>query len=59
MIMKLNEYEKSGLAYYTDRAEDKKIVTADNFDVRAVQESITDELGNPYRQMFRWIQMEI
>ena len=54
--MKLNEYEKNSLAYMN---EQKKYVTNENFDVRAVQESITEELGNPYRQMFRWIEMEI
>jgi hypothetical protein len=54
-MMKLNEYEKNALKYYTNNNEEKKIVTDKNFDNKKVADQIPKELGNPYRLMFNWI----
>lgn len=59
LMMKLNEYEKSALKYYTNNNEDKRIVTAKNFNHQEVATKISADLGNPYRLMFNWIQIEI
>lgn len=58
-MMKLNEYEKSALKYYTNNNEDKRIMTGANFNNLEVANKIPQELGNPYRLMFNWIQIEI
>lgn len=57
--MKLKEYEKSALKFYTNNNESKRIVTAENFETDKAAASISEDLGNPYRLMFQWIQMEV
>lgn len=42
-MMKLNEYEKGALKYYTDNNDDKRIVTAPNFDHKDVASKIPTE----------------
>ena len=59
MIMKLKEYEKSALKYYTNNNESKRIVTADGFETDSAANRISEDLGNPYRLVFQWIQMEV
>jgi hypothetical protein len=59
LMMKLNDYEKSALKYYTNSNEDKRIITAQNFNHHEVTTKISTDLGNPYRLMFNWIQIEI
>ena len=59
MIMKLKEYEKSALKYYTNNNESKRIVTAEGFETDSAAARISEDLGNPYRLVFQWIQMEV
>jgi predicted phosphoribosyltransferase len=53
--MKLKEYEKTALKFYTNNNDDKKIVTAVGFNTDSVANKMAEELGNPYRLMFQWI----
>lgn len=59
MIMKLKEYEKTALKFYTNNNDEKKIVTAVGFETDSVANKMAEELGNPYRLMFQWIQIEV
>ena len=57
--MKLKEYEKSALKFYTNNNESKRIVTADGFETDNAAKRMAEEIGNPYRLMFQWIEMEV
>ena len=57
--MKLKEYEKTALKFYTNNNDEKKIVTAVGFETDSVANKMAEELGNPYRLMFQWIQIEV
>lgn len=57
--MKLSQYEKSALRFYTDNAEERRIVTHKNCDSESMAAKASTELGNPYRTMHQWIQMEV
>jgi uncharacterized protein YjhX (UPF0386 family) len=50
-MMKLAEYEKTALKFYTQNNEEKYIVTYKNFDSEKETMKISSELGNPYRLM--------
>jgi len=52
MIMKLKEYEKTALKFYTNNDINKRVITANGFEPDSVANKMAEELGNPYRLMF-------
>lgn len=52
MIMKLKEYEKTALKFYTNNDINKRVITAKGFEPDSVANKMAEELGNPYRLMF-------
>jgi hypothetical protein len=58
-MMKLKEYEKGALKYYTSNDEKKRIVTAQGFEHEAIAKGMVEHLGNPYRTMYHWINIEV
>ena len=43
--MKLKEYEKSALKFYTNNNESKRIVTADGFETDNAAKRMAEEIG--------------
>ena len=62
LLTKLNEYENSGLDFYTDSDKDKRIISGEQEHIEGglcdVKE-MPERLGNPYKLMYKWIQYEI
>jgi hypothetical protein len=52
MIMKLKDYEKTALKFYTNNDINKRVITATGFETDSVANKMAKELGNPYWLMF-------
>ena len=60
LFLKLTEYEQTGIDFYTNNDKKQAVLTHPNHEeYEQVVTEMTENLGNPYKQIILWIKREI
>jgi hypothetical protein len=59
LFNKLNEYEHTGIDFYTDSDTKQRVVVHPSHEFEGMMDGFTQKLGNPYSQIIAWIKKEI
>lgn len=59
MFERLQEYENTGVDFYSANNPKKKVVANPNSEYDKMIDTIAKQMGNPYKLIQDWIQVEI
>jgi len=59
LFEKLQEYEQTGMDYYSKNNGKKRVITNPKADYEKMIDTVANQMGNPYKLIMDWIQIEI
>ena len=59
LFEKLQEYETTGVDFYSDNDEKRRVVANPKTDYEKMVDTVANQMGNPYKLIMDWIQIEI